>query len=571
MKKFLTFMTCIVWATSNIAQVDLYEIIEDTYGAAWEQKPTHITQKVWQYFMENPDFQRKLQAIRPNTALYRVIQQQVRDAVEMFEAQTSTTTKPQLVQLVQQAPTVAQETAVTLSSLLDFIYGDTWNQKPDFVTQETWKTLSNDKFFQNLLSQNPSPQSDNYQELVERVKKTVEEKEFLFKNSKLRSVIASEASQLYPMEKPFLYALNLYQYQRNFAQELIEQFNRATQDPQLQTVLVQSWIEEQHQEITKRLQKIQGLIDEGNTCYQNALFQVLKYAGHTFPMSSVLLSKSQVKNDKGLLDFLNTMLLPEETFIKISRDFPVLKEQLNKTFKKGEQQDAEELFSILTNYQTFGAQPNQLAPLLSKAFDVIKVFNRKCINCGTQSSEIDHLTKIDLSLALGSDLKELIQESLQSELLFCPTCKAKKYQLKTTIIPNNHYLLVQMPIRYKTIVPIVDGIKIEELAEDVVDDDFPFRIPEILSFSQETDAFIHPAAKTSDWKLIGVIAHYGATLSTGHYISLVNKQGKWFRCDNTEITSTQPFMEESKNINILQKISDEQGSAKPYLLFYERI
>ena len=44
--------------------------------------------------------------------------------------------------------------------------------------------------------------------------------------------------------------------------------------------------------------------------------------------------------------------------------------------------------------------------------------------------------------------------------------------------------------------------------------------------------------KNAAYEIVGGCIHYGNTLRGGHYISIMQKDGEWFRCDDSRITCT---------------------------------
>ncbi|HAU30493.1 MAG: Ubiquitin carboxyl-terminal hydrolase [candidate division TM6 bacterium GW2011_GWF2_43_17] len=546
----LAFTVCI----HSAAHVDFLDLIQDTYGEAWNQMPNNITNTLWELYLEDTMLQQRLQSVNPGSADYEELQGTLRDLVQNIES------------IFKSSNQIAQ--GMTAEKLIDTVYGKPEEKKPNTVTLKTLDILANNVEFQELLKTNPAENTEDYYKLINILKETVDDVEFWLASIQAQEVIVKQSKKLYPQNTDFQKTITSFRYLKNFSQELVKGFNQAAQEPDFQQMLVESWIEEQYRQLNNRLQSIQGIINEKNSCYQNSLFQIIKYAGSKIPMSKELLSKFKALPNTDLLKFFNATLLPEEQFIKISRDYPTFKNQLNQIFAPGEQQDPEYLFDLLIHQKNFGGKPNELAPLLSKAFEFTKHFDHFCKKCKKQDYDAWSLNKIDLSLTTtGYDLKSLIQNSLAPEILNCTKCDGEKTdQQRTTIIPEQKYLLIQMPIRYKTIITQIDGFSIKE---DVIDDNM-FQIPQVLYFTNQ-DLFISPPAQKSKWNLIGVVAHYGS-LNGGHYISLVNKQGKWLKCDDTNIIPISPFAWDARNgYNTLKKLEDEQGVAKPYLLFYERI
>lgn len=455
---------------------------------------------------------------------------------------------------------------IDLLEIIEDTYGQTtWSNKPDFVTTSVWDfIITRDQNFLEALDAVTQDNKIVYEDLKKHIQEIVQFFEYKYQIILVKKNIENALQDKSQKDKNLIQPLLNEKYLETHEQDFILSVNSA-EDSEIKESLIQSWIEYQLNKLSNQKNSIQkpidsqfyfkeqedvpGIINETNTCYQNALLQILKHGGIKAPMSTVLFAKYNNSEDP-LLNFLKK---PAHKTISLKRDHPKLRTEINKLFIEKKQQDAEDFFNKLPLI-------DGLAPkVIRTAFAIKNTLDNACISCGYNDKTNSNLNKIDLSLTQSYDLSEMLQESVQNTATTCPCCHNTfaTYQQKKSRQPLGKYLMIQLPMKYKKITTEIEGTKIKET---IFDKNAQFKIEETIFLEK------------SNWRLIGAIFHYGENFMNGHYISLVNKQNTWFICDDTYTAPIDPFISSKNNnqIKLLKKIGNEfESTAKPYLLFYE--
>ena len=76
-------------------------------------------------------------------------------------------------------------------------------------------------------------------------------------------------------------------------------------------------------------------------------------------------------------------------------------------------------------------------------------------------------------------------------------------------------------------------------------------------------------SKDNRYSLFAFIIHYGKHLTRGHYISIIQRNDKWYECNDNLITELNAFTEDG--YIIFDKVDKETMNKNGYLFFYRKI
>ncbi|EAR96319.2 ubiquitin carboxy-terminal hydrolase (macronuclear) [Tetrahymena thermophila SB210] len=318
---------------------------------------------------------------------------------------------------------------------------------------------------------------------------------------------------------------------------------------------------------------VRGLHNQSNYCYLNASVQCLLSIPE---LNSYFLSEEyrrvvKIQGTRKALKivpvYADMIKLYEKTSENNILDMNLLKKVIKKPFIPHEQHDAQEFIRyILSEIQ------DELNPILpsknptqfkdsEEAYQYYLRFqnsiidyifsgqlssNVNCSKCGYISRTYDPF--LDLSLGMDSKttsvqdcLNKFFSEEILSDDYKCEKCNQNNKAKKQVLISKTPYILTLHLKRFK-IYPkkrkITDFIKypIQNLS-----------IKQYVKNSSTSGGYYY--------NLIGIIVHSGSQ-DSGHYISYVKRENRWFCCDDGK------YQEVSEKTVIKQEV---------YLLFYQRI
>ncbi|TID28052.1 hypothetical protein CANINC_002733 [Pichia inconspicua] len=358
---------------------------------------------------------------------------------------------------------------------------------------------------------------------------------------------------------------------------------------------------------------VSGLYNLGNSCYMNSVLQCLIA---TNDLTSYLLkedyrkyvAKNSKVGSKGLLteryhDLALEMLENSEKGMATTPK--LLKKavgEINEMFRNTHQQDAAEFLQFLLDTihedLNWSANENSLTDitaedeanrellplrlastieweryLKSHYSSIIDIFagqyasRLECLNCHKTSTTYIPYHMLSVPIPQKSSqitLTDCLDKFVSPELLKgenvwkCNGCSSSiltKKKLTITRLPRVliiHLERFTMSRKYEYVknnckIQIPSTLNLNEYWPKVKD---ASELEQLKKFPDRNQC--------GDWKykLFGVVRHYG-TLNSGHYISEVSKDGKWFKFDDDKVRSTESPRAET------------DGSA--YILFYQRL
>lgn len=298
----------------------------------------------------------------------------------------------------------------------------------------------------------------------------------------------------------------------------------------------------------KNFNHINGLKNNGNTCYFNVIIQTLFRCDIFNKLLVILYRENLLKQDTLLFDYTNLLLTYFETKNnKILNPYQLYKNLLKTTnlFLMNKNEDGGELLNFLLdnfntslkninnmndiNYRTY-----KIKDIMSILFEIGVVSYIKCSECKTTHSKNEPLFLLTLPIndLKIYNLKEIIYNYIKIENLtnenkyMCDICKKKvnaKKQLKINSFPK--YLFIQLD---RFIFKKQNNNIIRTKNVSVID--MPLEINELF-FCVNINVL---------YELRCIIIHTG-NLDYGHYICLckIKKINQWilFNDDNMSILS----------------------------------
>ena len=274
-----------------------------------------------------------------------------------------------------------------------------------------------------------------------------------------------------------------------------------------------------------------GLINKGNTCYANYIFQALKVIP---TMWSQWASESSSLSPLVRFIVLNMSLLSRSSHAAVDptnflRALQCKMSSIRKDpFNFNSQQDVPEILGVVLE---------ELEGDSSLVENVLPITLRTTITCNTCFCSSITEDKSDiLILPTFNQISSCLNESLKPEFLSgehmwpCPQCSELRESTRETSISNcGHVLIVQLNrfskfhgntfkhTRFVECLPVKDHILT-----------VPLKLDDNVSFSKE-------------FSLVATINHSGS-LNAGHYWAFIkdNIYKSWFRCDDHSILKVKP-------------------------------
>ncbi|KAL4456270.1 hypothetical protein ABPG74_014231 [Tetrahymena malaccensis] len=318
---------------------------------------------------------------------------------------------------------------------------------------------------------------------------------------------------------------------------------------------------------------VRGLHNQSNYCYLNASVQCLLSIPE---LNSYFLSEEyrrvvKLQGTRKALRivpvYADMIKLYEKTSENNILDMNLLKKVIKKPFIPHEQHDAQEFIRyILSEIQ------DELNPILpnknptqfkdsEEAYQYYLRFqnsiidyifsgqlssNVNCSKCGYISRTYDPF--LDLSLGMDSKttsiqdcLNKFFLEEILSDDYKCEKCNQNNKAKKQVLISKTPYILTLHLKRFK-IYP-----KKRKITDFIKYPIYNLSIKQFVKSSQSSGGYYY--------NLIGIIVHSGSQ-DSGHYISYVKRENRWFCCDDGK------YQEVSEKTVVKQEV---------YLLFYQRI
>ena len=288
------------------------------------------------------------------------------------------------------------------------------------------------------------------------------------------------------------------------------------------------------------------LVNIGNTCYLNAIIQIIFMHNETFNFgywlsNNIDFSQFSISDSKYYLAFYKFWYL--STFKKISRaelnDFVSLLSDLASFFEIGTQKDAHEaLLKLLEIFDTGISVflPNHVS-INDTYFQGIQRNVKTCTNCNNTSLSFDHFFNIkilpmnDLNLALANAFKD---NSFESHCLNCNSlCK---HIISCTVYDHPRVLLV-----------LVDRYTMSASYARSRRDCRKIKVASTLDLHGQK------------YKLGGIIMHLGTSVDSGHYIACVQRQGDLYICNDSVVHKVKSIPQQSGDAYLLFFIKDNSA------------
>jgi ubiquitin C-terminal hydrolase len=268
-----------------------------------------------------------------------------------------------------------------------------------------------------------------------------------------------------------------------------------------------------------------GLINLGNTCWLNSIFQcflVNPLLQKWFLSSSINITKIDSPEAAVHAHLCRLFLaqIHEGLFSLPDCLFSIW--TLLQAFATPEQHDVHEFFmalrSKLDNYYKHKFDTEIFSTIFSWQFKVIE----SCESCDETRTRIENASDLMLTVAGCSSLEEAIAHFLLgSSPLKCPSCQntCKRQYYFNTLPPTLTISLGRDRSNGRSIAPI-------QLSDLLLLDDF-------------VDADKKKELGEARYALIGMAVRPGGG-ETGHYWANVRKSNQWYHCDDSAISQTEP-------------------------------
>lgn len=330
-----------------------------------------------------------------------------------------------------------------------------------------------------------------------------------------------------------------------------------------------------------------GLKNLGSTCYANSVFQCM-YANRVLPKVLSLVSLNQVEHEdsrriiwemRKLFAFLSKSVRravnPEGLIVALG---------LCKTI----QQDTLEFFKLLLTMleSTFSCVSDEyVKSFISDEFKGTFVHRTCCKQCNSASQSYSSFFEMSVPLldkdgnvvAAKSVSKSSVRRSSQDETnritletcldhyfapeslsgtnqYFCDECQRKRDATRSVHVSSLPRTLNLQLMRF-----VYDPMTFARKKLSC-----PITIPYVLSFINDS------TEDTVTYELKAVVSHFGDNTSSGHYVSEVCIESRWFRLNDDSVHSVEA--PGSLDEEVFRTNRDEMGfdSVSAYLLVYKR-
>ena len=295
---------------------------------------------------------------------------------------------------------------------------------------------------------------------------------------------------------------------------------------------------------------LKGLDNRGQTCYFNAIVQCLFHC----PLFRTVIENVRITALSTAVLRELRLLFNEMTrktclrYLSTSRCFSTvmgIPECGRAHMHKDKQEDASEFFLILIEYLRENFR--QLADIFEGNLRSILT----CQQCSSPTITFQPFKLLALSFPVSNseqdpynvpsshDIYTLLDDFVRPEVIsgyYCTHCATHHPAKKKLDILSTPKVLVLQLKRFSGLQKIDDLVK------------FPSELR--LKFVGAGSESHH------SYRLTGVVFHRGQTIASGHYISYVNAEGKWFEADDSSIREVR---------------WDMVRNTKVYLLFYDRL
>jgi ubiquitin C-terminal hydrolase len=285
---------------------------------------------------------------------------------------------------------------------------------------------------------------------------------------------------------------------------------------------------------------IRGLHNFGNTCYYNSALQLL--------MQLPILNTNFDTTDS----ILNEMKLLYNNYISnLNIDSNLKKLYIlccnNNKYPLGSQQDSCEIVQLILD---------KIVDFIPNVKTDIRVLMNQLIRCNGDNCNNKYKICKDQqeSMLISHALNEASNENNQTirfdtflqsalELSNCTNykhecnCNNKERSIQTVLTDLPTYLFIKVGRCDNYLRKINRSLHLVN--------NFTLTTPKNLSELCETG---HTENISHKYELNGIIVHYGSSLNSGHYVSYVKKDKKWFLCNDSQITEVNNFSLNSNEI-----------------------